>query len=96
MPFMVIALYDTMQSTSPRVHEAAESLGAGPAVRFLTVDLPLSLPGLRSGTVIVFLMSATAYVSATLLGGKKVMTIGMLVMQEAVANLNAPLASALA
>lgn len=96
MPFMVIALYDTMQSTSPRVHEAAESLGAGPAVRFLTVDLPLSLPGLRSGTVIVFLMSTTAYVSATLLGGKKVMTIGMLVMQEAVANLNAPLASALA
>jgi putative spermidine/putrescine transport system permease protein len=96
MPFMVIALYDTMQSTSPRVHEAAESLGAGPAVRFLTVDLPLSLPGLRSGTVIVFLMSTTAYVSATLLGGKKVLTIGMLVMQEAVANLNAPLASALA
>ena len=41
-------------------------------------------------------MSTTAYVSATLLGGKKVMTIGMLVMQEAVANLNAPLASALA
>lgn len=96
MPFMVIALYDSMQSTSPRVHEAAESLGAGPAMRFLTVDLPLSLPGLRSGTVIVFLMATTAYVSATLLGGKKVWMIGMLVVQEAVANLNAPIASALA
>ena len=96
MPFMVIALYDNMQSTSPRVHEAAESLGATPAVRFLTVDLPLSLPGLRAGTIIVFLMSTTAYVSATLLGGKKVWTVGMLVMQEAVANLNAPIASALA
>jgi len=96
MPFMVIALYDTMQGTSPRGPEAAESRGAGPAVRFPPAALPLSLPGLRSGTVIVFLMSTTAYVSATLLGGKKVMTIGMLVMQEAVANLNAPLASALA
>ncbi|WP_087003261.1 ABC transporter permease subunit [Rhizobium sullae] len=96
LPFMVLALYDNLQNTSPRVHEAAESLGASPAVRFLTVDLPLSLPGLRSGAVIVFLMASTAYVSATLLGGKKVWTTGMLVLQEAIKNLNAPLASALA
>jgi putative spermidine/putrescine transport system permease protein len=96
MPFMVLALYDTMQSTSPRVHEAAESLGASPVTRFLTVDLPLSLPGLRAGIIMVFLMSTTAYVSATLLGGKKVWTVGMLVLQEAISNLNASMASALA
>ncbi|MGK6312355.1 ABC transporter permease subunit [Neorhizobium sp. DT-125] len=96
LPFMVLALYDNLQNTSPRVHEAAESLGASPAVRFLTVDLPLSLPGLRSGAIIVFLMASTTYVSATLLGGKKVWTTGMLVLQEAIKNLNAPLASALA
>jgi putative spermidine/putrescine transport system permease protein len=96
LPFMVLALYDSMQNTPPRVQEAAESLGATPAVRFLMVDLPLSLPGLRSGIAIVFLMTSTAYVSATLLGGKKVWTTGMLVMQEAIKNLNAPLASALA
>ncbi|MDO6585156.1 ABC transporter permease subunit [Salipiger sp. 1_MG-2023] len=96
MPFLVLALYDTMQSTSPRVHEAAESLGASPVVRFLTVDLPLSLPGLRAGVIMVFLMSTTAYVSATLLGGSKVWTIGMLVLKEAISNLNAPMASALA
>ena len=46
--------------------------------------------------MIVFLMSSTAYVSATLLGGKKVWTTGMLVWQEALQNLNAPLAAALA
>ncbi|WEX09652.1 ABC transporter permease subunit [Chelativorans sp. AA-79] len=96
MPFMVLALYDSLQNTSPRVHEAAESLGASPAVRFLTVDLPLSLPGLRAGIVIVFLTSTTAYVSATLLGGKKVWTTGMLVVQEAINYLNAPMAAALA
>lgn len=95
MPFMVLALYDSLQNTSPRVHEAASSLGASPAIRFLTVDLPLSLPGLRAGMVLVFLMSTTAYVSATLLGGKKVWTVGMLVLQEAIANLNAPMAAAL-
>ncbi|MBE3639531.1 ABC transporter permease subunit [Mangrovicoccus algicola] len=95
MPFMVLALYDNLQNTSPRIHEAAESLGASPAVRFLTVDFPLSLPGLRSGIIVVFLMTVTSYVSATLLGGKKVWTIGMLVMQEAIQNLNATMASAL-
>lgn len=95
-PFMVLALYDNLQNTSPRIHEAAESLGASPAIRFLTVDFPLSLPGLRSGIVVVFLMSVTSYVSATLLGGKKVWTIGMLVHTEAIHNLNATIASALA
>ena len=96
MPFMVLALYDNLQNTSPRIHEAAQSLGASPAIRFLTVDLPLSLPGLRSGIIVVFLMTTTSYVSATLLGGKKVWTIGMLVMNEAISNLNATAASALA
>ena len=96
MPFMVLALYDVLQGTSPRVHEAAQSLGASRMTRVLLVDFPLSLPGLRAGIVIVFLMASTAYVSATLLGGKKVFTVGMLVWQEALQNLNAPLASALA
>nr|WP_272212468.1 ABC transporter permease [Marinicella sp. W31]MDC2878387.1 ABC transporter permease [Marinicella sp. W31] len=96
MPFMVLALYDNLQNTSPRVHEAAQSLGASPAIRFLTVDLPLSLPGLKTGTIVVFLLSSTSYVSATMLGGKKVWTTGMLVLQEAMHNLNTSLAAALA
>lgn len=96
MPFVVLALYDVLQVTSPRVHEAAQSLGASPAVRFWTVDFPLSVPGLRAGVMIVFLVSSTAYVSATLLGGKKVWTTGMLVWEEALQNLNAPTAAALA
>jgi putative spermidine/putrescine transport system permease protein len=95
MPFMVLALYDVLQGTSPRVHEAAESLGASRIVRVFLVDVPLSLPGLRAGIIIVFLMASTAYVSATLLGGKKVWTTGMLVWQEALQNLNAPMAAAL-
>ena len=96
MPFMVLALYDVLQGTSARVHEAAESLGASRTARVFLVDLPLSLPGLRAGIIIVFLMASTAYVSATLLGGKKVWTTGMLVWQEAMQNLNAPMAAALA
>jgi putative spermidine/putrescine transport system permease protein len=96
MPFMVLALYDVLQGTSPRVREAASSLGATRMAQFWLIDLPLSLPGLRAGIVLVFLMSSTAYVSATMLGGRKVWTTGMLVWQEALQNLNAPLAAALA
>jgi putative spermidine/putrescine transport system permease protein len=60
------------------------------------VTLPLALPALKAGVTIVFLLSATAYVSATLLGGKKVWVVGMLVYEEALLIQNYPLASALA
>ena len=96
LPFMVLALYDVLQSTSPKVLEAAQSLGASAPVRFFTVQLPLSLPGLRAGLTFVFLMASTTYVSARMLGGKKAFTTGMLVWQEALENLNAQFASALA
>ena len=96
LPFMVLALYDVLQSTSPRVLEAADSLGASKTIQFFTVQLPLSLPGLRAGLTFVFLMASTTYVSARMLGGKKAFTTGMLVWQEALENLNAQFASALA
>jgi putative spermidine/putrescine transport system permease protein len=60
------------------------------------VTLPATLPGLRSGIVVVFLMVSTAYVSATLLGGRRVQTNGMIVFQEALQLLNQPKAAALA
>jgi putative spermidine/putrescine transport system permease protein len=95
LPFMVLALMDSLQSQRGRLAEAAQSLGAGPAGRFLAVTLPLSLPGLRSGLVMVFLMTATSFVSATILGGRKIWVVGMSVYQEALQNLNYPLAAAL-
>ncbi len=96
LPFMVLALLEALEAIDPRVTEAARSLGAGPAGRFLTVTLPLCLPGLRTGLVMVFLMTATSYVSATILGGRKVWVAGMSIYQEALQILDYPLASALA
>jgi ABC-type spermidine/putrescine transport system permease subunit II len=96
LPYMVMALYDGLQGQDGRLVEASNGLGAGPARTFFGVTLPLSLPALRGGIVVVFLLSSTAYVSATLLGGKKVLVSGMLVMQEAMALLNYPFAAALA
>ena len=96
LPFMVLALYDVLQSTSPRVMEAARSLGASRTAQFFSVELPMSLPGLRAGLTFVFLMASTTYVSARMLGGKKAFTTGMLVWQEVLENLNGQFASALA
>jgi putative spermidine/putrescine transport system permease protein len=95
LPFMVLALFDVLQSTSPRVLEAAESLGASKTARFMHLQFPLSLPGLRAGLTFVFLMASTTYVSARMLGGQISWTTGMLVWQSVLENLDSQFASAL-
>jgi putative spermidine/putrescine transport system permease protein len=96
LPYMVLSLYDVLEAQEKRLTEAAQGLGAGPATTFLKVVLPLSLPGLRAGLVVVFLLSSTAYVSATLVGGRQVWVSAMIVFREGLDNLNFPLASAMA
>ena len=96
LPYMVLSLYDALDGQDSRLADAAAGLGAGPAERFLRITLPLSLAGLRSGIVVVFLLSSTAYVSATLVGGRKVWVSGMVVLREGLENLDYPLAAAVA
>jgi putative spermidine/putrescine transport system permease protein len=96
LPYMVLSLYDVLEAQEKRLTEAARGLGAGPAATFLKVVLPLSLPGLRAGLVVVFLLASTAYVSATLVGGRQVWVSAMVVFREGLDNLNFPLASAMA
>jgi putative spermidine/putrescine transport system permease protein len=96
LPYMVLALYDVLEGQERRLEEAAAGLGAGPAMRFWRVTLPLSLPGLRAGLTVTFLLASTAYVSATLVGGRKVFVSGMIVLKEGMEILNYPLAAALA
>lgn len=96
LPYMVLALYDVLEGQERRLEEAAAGLGAGPAMRFWRVTLPLSLPGLRAGLTVTFLLASTAYVSATLVGGRKVWVSGMVVLKEGLEILNYPLAAAMA
>jgi len=96
LPYMVLALYDVLEGQERRLEEAAAGLGAGPAARFWRITLPLSLPGLRAGLIVTFLLASTAYVSATLIGGRKVWVSGMIVLKEGMEILNYPLAAALA
>jgi putative spermidine/putrescine transport system permease protein len=96
LPFMVLALYDVLEGQEKRLEEAAAGLGAGPVTRFWRVTLPLSLPGLRAGLIITFLLASESYVSAALVGGRKVWVSGMIVLKEGLEILNYPLAAALA
>jgi putative spermidine/putrescine transport system permease protein len=71
LPYMVISIANTLAALDRRYEEAAQSLGAGPLRTFFHVTLPLSTPGIASGTLLVFLLTLSAYVTITLLGGPR-------------------------
>jgi putative spermidine/putrescine transport system permease protein len=68
---MVISIANTLAALDRRYAEAAQALGASPWRTFVHVTLPLSAPGVASGTLLVFLLTLSAYVTITLLGGPR-------------------------
>lgn len=79
LPFMVFPLYGVMARIDMRLVRAARSLGASPARAFLHVFLPLSLPGIAAGCVLVFVLGVGAYVTPALLGGEGEVTLATLI-----------------
>lgn len=71
LPYMVISIANTLAALDRRYLEAAQALGASPVRTFLHVTLPLSTPGIASGTLLVFLLTLSAYVTITLVGGPR-------------------------
>ena len=71
LPYMVISIANTLSALDQRYEEAAQALGAGPVRTFMHVTLPLSTPGVASGMLLVFLLTLSAYVTITLLGGPR-------------------------
>lgn len=82
LPYMVLPLVTTMGQIDSSVLRAANSLGAGPVRRFLRVFLPLSLPGVLSGSVLVLVLSLGFYITPALLGDAKDAMIGETIVQE--------------
>ena len=72
LPFMVLSLIGVIRGISPSFEEAARSLGASPWRAFQTITLPLTMPGLLAGMLLVFALSSSSYVVAALMGGWKV------------------------
>ncbi|BAM91400.1 putative ABC spermidine/putrescine transporter permease protein [Bradyrhizobium oligotrophicum S58] len=95
VPFMVLTLTGVIGRIDERLEQAAENLGASPWRAFLEVTLPLSLPGILAGSLLVFALAISAYVTPILLGGFQIMTLPILIYQQISANFNIGFAAAL-
>jgi spermidine/putrescine transport system permease protein len=94
LPFMILPIYASLEKLDPSLLEAAEMLGARPRARFWRVTLPLSMPGVVAGCLLVFIPALGSFLTPDLLGGAKEMMIGNLVQNQFSAARNWPFGSA--
>lgn len=94
LPFMVLPIYSSLEKLDPSLLEAAEVLGARPVARFTKIILPLSMPGIVAGSLLVFIPSLGSFVTADLLGGGKSDMMGNLVQRQFTTAGNWPFGSA--
>ncbi|GIL14626.1 MAG: spermidine/putrescine ABC transporter permease [Chloroflexota bacterium] len=95
LPFMVLPIYASVERFDFRYVEAAHDLGANDIRAFLRVVLPLTLPGVIAGFILVFIPTIGAFVTPDLLGGTRGIMIGNLIQQQFRGSGNQPLGSAL-
>jgi len=96
LPFMVLPLYSSLEKLDWGLLEAASDLGAKPLAAFVTVTLPLSMPGIVAGCLMVFIPAVGEFVIPDLLGGTRTLMIGKVLWDEFFTNSDWPLASAVA
>lgn len=96
LPFMVLPLVANLMRLDFTLLQAAADLGARPWRSFLSVTLPLSLPGIVAGSLLVFIPSVGEYVIPALLGGPEALTIGSRIWEDFFNARNYPLAAAVA
>jgi ABC-type spermidine/putrescine transport system permease subunit I len=96
LPFMVFPIYSVVKGIDLRLEEAAESLGAGEWLVFWNVTLPLSLPGVAAGVIIVLLFQLTSFIVPGLLGGGYFDMVANFIYDQALGVLNIPFAAAVA
>ena len=96
LPFMILPLYSNLEKHDNTLLEAAVDLGATPFKAFLRVTLPLSMPGVIAGSMLVFIPAVGEFVIPRLLGGTDSLMIGRVLWDEFFSNRNWPMASAVA
>ena len=95
LPFMVLPIASALGSVPPDLPRAAQNLGAGRVRTFLEVTLPLSLPGVFAGCLLVFVMALGFYITPALVGGPQTLMIATLIAEQATTLLNWPFAGAI-
>ena len=96
LPFMILPLYAALDKQDPALREAAADLGARPLRVFATVTLPLAMPGVFAGALLVFIPAVGEFVIPDLLGGSDTLMIGRQLWNEFFANRDWPTAAAVA
>jgi ABC-type spermidine/putrescine transport system permease subunit I len=95
LPFMILALFTALQAIPVDVLHAATIAGATPWQRFLRIVLPLSRTGLAAGSVLVFALASSAFVTPRILGGGRTTTVANLVVDQFLVSLNWPFGAAI-
>ena len=96
MPFMILPLYANMEKLDESLNEAAADLGSRPTNTFFKITLPLTMPGIIAGCLLVFIPATGEYVIPDLLGGGNVQMIGRVLFNEFSRNSDWPVAAAVA
>jgi len=95
LPFVVLAIYSSIQQLNPEMREASADLGAPAWKTFLRVTLPLTLPGVAAGAVFVFVLSIGNFITPDLLGGGRVQMVGNLIYDQFLTARDWPFGAAL-
>jgi putrescine transport system permease protein len=96
LPFMILPLYASLQKIDPSLLEAAYDLGCRPFKAFCKVTLPLSMSGILSGSMLIFIPAVGEFVIPELLGGPETLTIGKILWGEFFHNRDWPISAAIA
>lgn len=96
VPFMVLSVWASLQRLDPQVENAALSLGAGPATVLRRIVFPQIVPGILSGSIMVFALAASAFATPAIIGGRRLKVAATLTYDEFLNTLNWPLGAAVA
>jgi len=96
LPFMILPIFTSIDRIDQALLDASKSLGAGNVRTFFEVTVPLSLPGISAGCLLVFIISVGAFLTPAILGGPKDMMIAMLIQQNFLMLFDWPFGSAAA
>ncbi len=96
LPFMILSIQSVIESIDVSVEEAARNLGASPFTTFRRIVLPLAMPGVIAGAILVFILCMNAYATPVLLGGPRFHMMAPKVYEEITENANWPFGAALA
>jgi spermidine/putrescine transport system permease protein len=82
LPFMILPIFTSLEKIDPSLYEAAADLGANAIRTFLRVTLPLSMPGVVAGTILVFIPVMGTFVVSDILGGRQIILVGNLIQRQ--------------